>query len=319
MYFIDCEAHLWPPMDDIRYYPNFQIYEKSLNALLKTMGQPPRPPTGPIATAEALIKSMDEGDIARACVLPEICLDFSHGHRARSTNGYVVMEIEKYPDRFVGVANVGPITKRGSKDAIWELNYLVKERGFKACKVYPGDDCPMNDQRMWPLYEAINELKIPLFIHTGMAYVMPGHSPYCHPILLEEICTSFPDMPIVAYHFGYPYYRELIMIAGCNENLYIGTSLLPGFTRVAKSPTFFAEIIGEAIAVAGADKLIWGLDWSGPIQSHKFSSDLVRKFEIPQEVQQRCGYAPLTEEDRRKWAGLNLAKILRLEVKEGKV
>lgn len=317
MFFIDCETHLWPPMDDIVYYPNFQIYLKSINNLAKVVGSPPRAVTGPIATSEALLHSMDEGEIAKACVLPEICLEFSHGHRARSTNGFIAIEAEKHPDRFIPVANVGPMSKRTAEEAVWELKYLVKERGFKACKILPPEDCPINDRRMWPLYEAINELKIPVFIHTGMAFILPGHSSYCHPMLLEDVIISFPDMPIVAYHFGYPYYRELILLAGRSENLYIGTSLLPQLTRVAHSPTLFGEVIGEAMAYAGSDKLIWGTDWSGPLVSHKVSSDLVRNFQIPEEVQKRCGYLPLTEEDRRKWAGENLAKLLSLIIREG--
>ena len=44
------------------------------------------------------------------------------------------------------------------ENAIWELEYLVKEKGFKGCKVYPPDDCPINDKVMWPLYQAIRDL-----------------------------------------------------------------------------------------------------------------------------------------------------------------
>ena len=189
MYFIDCEVHIWGSMDDINYYPNFKEYYGSAQSLMKMIGVKPGKR---VATADDLVKSMDEGGINRACVLPEIMLKLSHGHRARSTNGYVAAELERYPDRFIGVANVGPVSARG-KDAIWELNYLVKERGFKACKVYPPDDCPINDPCMWPLYEAIQELQIVCFVHTGMAYVRPGNSSFCHPLLLEEVCSNNPE------------------------------------------------------------------------------------------------------------------------------
>jgi len=30
MFLIDCEAHLWGPMDDINYYPPFKYYVDSL-------------------------------------------------------------------------------------------------------------------------------------------------------------------------------------------------------------------------------------------------------------------------------------------------
>lgn len=313
MYFVDCETHLWPPMDDISYFPNFKRYSataKGLGAILSS--KEALLPEKRVASAAALIKSMDEGGVTHSCVLPEIMLGLSYGHRVRSTNGWVAKEIEQYPGRLIGVANVGPISMRG-KGAIWELKYLVQERGFKACKVYAPDDCPLNDPQMWPLYEAIQELKIVLFVHTGIAYLQPGHSAYCHPMLLEEVCANFPEIPIVAYHMGYPYYRELIMLAMLNQNLYLSTSLLWQLTRGDHSPTLFGEIIGEAIAYASADRLVWGTDWSGSYVSVKAMTEVVKSYQIPEEIQKRCGYRPLTDEDRRKWAGLNLAKILKIE------
>ena len=316
MYFIDCETHIWPPMDDISYFPNFKKYSATAKGLSVLFADKDALlPEKRVASAEKLIESMDEGGTAQACVLPEIMLGLSYGHRVRSTNGWVAKEIEKYPDRLIGVANVGPITTRG-KDALWELKYLVEERGFKACKVYSPDDCPLNDPQMWPLYETIQELKIALFVHTGVAYLQPGRSAYCHPMLLEQVCADFPDIPVVAYHMGYPYCRELIMLAMLNQNLYLSTSLLWQLTRGDFSPTLFGEIIGEAIAYAGADRLIWGTDWSGSYVSHKASAEVVKNYQIPEEIQKRYGYRPLTDEDRRKWAGLNLAKILKIDGRE---
>ena len=313
MYFVDCETHLWWPMDDMSYFPNYQKYSataKGFGSLLKNKDG--LLPENRIADADHLVKSMDEGAVAHSCVLPEIMLPIAFGHRVRSTNGWVAKEIEKYPDRLIGVANVGPITLRG-KDAIWELKYLVKERGFKACKIYSPDDCPINDPKNWPLFEAIQELGIVLFIHTGIAYLQPGNSAYCHPMLLEKVCCDFPDIPIVAYHMGYPYYRDLIMLSILNKNLYLGTSLLYQVTRGEFSPGLFNEVMSEAIAFAGTDKLIWGTDWSGSYVSHKQCADIVRKFQIPEEYQIKYGCKPITEVDREKWAGLNLAKLLKIE------
>ena len=38
-----------------------------------------------------------------------------------------------------------------------ELEYLVKEKGAKLCKVYqPEDDGPINDRRLWPFLSLIH-------------------------------------------------------------------------------------------------------------------------------------------------------------------
>ena len=71
--------------------------------------------------------------------------------------------IEPYPERMYLEANVGPVIKRGIKHANWELEYLVKERDARLCKLYtPEDDGAINDRRLWPFYEKASELGVPL-------------------------------------------------------------------------------------------------------------------------------------------------------------
>jgi hypothetical protein len=46
-----------------------------------------------------------------------------------STNAFILEEIAPYKDRMYLECNVGPIMRRGVKNAIWELEFLVKEKG----------------------------------------------------------------------------------------------------------------------------------------------------------------------------------------------
>lgn len=156
MFKFDCETHLWGPMDDINYYPSFkqyvdslvgfqrsrflqfakepinweskkvkEEYEKSVNAIRA------RAYASPQADVDSLIASMNDGKVDQACVIPEIMVELSYGHRVRSTNGYIAKAVAKYPDRLIAIANVGPIIARGIDNAIWELQYLVKEKGLE--------------------------------------------------------------------------------------------------------------------------------------------------------------------------------------------
>ncbi|MFC1970570.1 amidohydrolase family protein [Chloroflexota bacterium] len=337
MFLIDSEAHLWGPMDDINYYPVFKQYVNSLvgfqrSRFLQFEREPvdwdspevkkkyqatvdairARAYASPQADVESLIASMDGSKVDIACVIPEIMLDLSYGHRVRSTNGYCAKAIAKYPDRLIGVANVGPIVARGVDNAIWELEYLVKEVGFKAVKFYPPDDVPINDRRLWPFFKKVTELGIPLFVHTGFNWVSPGLSSNCRPILLEEVCEDFPEMPIVAFHMGYPYTTEQTLLAAKYENLYVSSSLMPrfgmGYTKKAQ------EIFGEFLGIAGPDKLIWGVDWSGSLAGHKEAVEYLETMQISEELQKDYHYPPITQETREKWGGLNLAKLLKIEV-----
>jgi uncharacterized protein len=337
MFLIDCETHLWGPMDDINYYPPFKQYVNSLVGFQRSRfyqfshgpidWESPevqkeyqasvdairaRSFTSPQADVESLIASMNDGGVNMACVIPEIMTDLSYGHRVRSTNGYCAKAIAKYPDRLIGVANVGPIVARGVDKGNWELEFLVKEKGFKACKFYPPDDVPINDKGLWPFYKKVQELGIPLFVHAGFSWVTPGFSRPCHPVLLEEVCVDFPDIPIVAFHMGYPYTTEMSLLAARFENVYACTSLLPrfglGYTKKAQ------EILGEFLAIAGPDKLIWGIDWSGSLAGHKGAVEYLKTIQISEELQRDYHYPPITPTTRAKWAGLNVAKLLKIKV-----
>jgi hypothetical protein len=331
MFIIDCETHIVQPTDDVDYFPYFKMHKQALTGIsrgitpktyygissvksksmedLKAEGSIILRPPGAGRNADDLIRSMDDAGVQMACVVTESMLAETYGARMKATNGWLAKQIAKYPDRLVGVCNVGPIIWRGVKNAVWELEYLVKEMNFKAVKLYPPDDTPINNKELWPYYEKIQALGVPIFIHMGLSWIVPGRSAYCTPLLLEDICEDFPELTILAYHMAYPFTDELNMCAGKFPNLYIGTSLLPQFGHGASRRS--QKLLGEAIMWAGIDKIIWGSD-IGPT---KDDVAFLKEFQISKEVQQDYGYPPLSEEDRQKWAGLNLARILKITPK----
>jgi len=325
MFIFDCECHMLPLADDISYFPYYKMNQQALRSTLRAVGPlmlygvkdrmsvedvraMTRRRVGKEAgeSAAALVEKMDESGVQMACVLPECFLPMTFGARMMSTNGWLAREIEKYPDRLVGVCNVGPIISRGVKNAVWELEYLIKELNFKAVKFYPVDDIPINDESLWPYYEKIQQLGIPIFIHTGFSWCIPGRSANVLPWLLEDVCEQFPGITILAYHMGYPFTDALNMCAMKYPNLYVGTSLLPAFGH---GVSVRAQILlAEAIMYAGIDRIIWGTDQGANVGE----VELLKRFQISKEVQRDYGYSPISEDDRAKWAGLNLARILKI-------
>lgn len=325
MFIFDCECHLLPMADDLRYFPLYRANQQALRSLLSGVGlastygiadiksfeewraQTRRTPgSAPGESADALIQKMDEVGVDMACVLPESFLPMTLGSRVMSTNGWLAREIEKYPDRLVGVCNVGPLIWRGVKNAVWEVEHLVKEMNFKAVKFYPVDDTPINNKELWPFYEKLQELGVPLFVHTGASYCIPGRSQYANPLLLEDVCEDFPELTILAYHMGYPFNDALNICAAKYPNLYIGTSMLPVFGHgIGKRSQ---QLLAEAILWAGIDKIIWGTDTG----ANAFDVAFLKNLQISDDLQRDYGYRPLSEQDREKWAGLNLARILKI-------
>jgi predicted TIM-barrel fold metal-dependent hydrolase len=298
---------------EIAYYPNVQRWWQSVDGVMRAWAGRTLEDEWPAPRAAELIKYMDEAGVDVAFALREPAMNVSGYTTSLSTNGFILQEIEPYPDRLYLECNVGPILRRGMKHAIWELEYLVTERNAKLCKVYqPEDDGPLNDRRMWPFYEKVCELDVPLTIHTGTAYVLPHPDRYTHPTLLDDILLDFPDLRIIAYHMGWPHSEELIGLAGKHKNLYLSLSGIVGW--FARAPYRGYHMIGESLQWAGPDKIVMGLDL--PFDETKRIVDYVRNLEMPEELQEKWGYPPITDEIRAKILGENLARLTKIAPKK---
>ncbi len=297
---------------EISYYPEFQRWWQSVDGVVGAWAG--RSLAGgaemPHPRASELIKYMDKADVDVAFALREGMMDTCGYATCMSTNGFVMQEIAPYPDRLYLECNVGPVLRRGVKHAVWELEYLVKNCNAKLCKVYqPEDDGPLNDPRMWPFYEKACELNVPLTIHMGMAYVMPQPTRYTLPIQLDDVLLDFPELQVIAYHMAWPYHEEIIALAGKHKNLYLSVSGIIGWFE--RAPYRGYHMIGEALQWVSADKIVMGLDL--PFDDMGRVVDYIRNLEMPEELQDKWGYSPITDEIRAKILGRNLAKLAKIK------
>jgi len=260
-----------------------------------------------------LLAAMDKYGVDIACLLPESMMDTT-GYTSRwVSNGEMAKVVESNPDRFMYQPNISPVKFKGVKNTIWELEYWVREKGAKIFKFYPPEDTYINDPDLWPFYEKAEELGIVLDIHTGFCWVPPGKSKYALPILLDDVARDFPQLKIVAFHMGYPYCDDLNMVAMGHPNVYPCLSLLVPWAL--STPGKFAHIIGEALRWVGPDKIIWGTDYAGFGAQVRAAVQGFREFQIPEDMRERYGYPEITDEDRRKIFGENLARLMGIEAK----
>lgn len=314
---IDCEAHImpWEFRKVISYYPPTQYFSKpaesptgrwwNTNPITKERREKPSD-----WTAEGLITAMDEAGIDKACMLRESFLNMSYNSIPCSTNYHTIEAMEKWPDRIIGCSNVGPHLIRGVDNAIKELEILHKEYGFICTKIYsPEDSGPFNHPDMFPFYEKCLDLDAAVFLHTGFA--VGGHSEYCRPMHLDDICLKYPELKVVAYHFGWPEHETLNALAWKHRNLYIGMSGMLGPWYYA--PQRLAHQVGMVMNMfQGSEKLIFGTDW--PAAPADLSVQALLNLKISEELQQGWGYPPITKQDLANMFGLNLAKLLKLEI-----
>jgi len=323
---IDVECHISAEVNKkyFNYFPEYKKWVWGTAETARAFNATPHHVTrdwkeAPVTKAEKsdvpeedrLVQYMDRYGIDMACILPESMMDTTGFTTKWSTNGHLLAAAEKYPDRLIVQPNVGPFVRREMKDILWELDYLVQERGCKLFKFYPPEDTYINDKRIWPFYKRCEELDVAISIHTGWSWCPPGSAKYCQPVLLDDVVNEFYDLKIIAFHAGYPETKELNMVALTHPKVYISLSLLMPWYKAA--PRRLAEIIGEAIQFAGPDRIVWGTDFYGPGGLFREATIGLRTFEMPEDLQKGYGFAPVTEEVKRKIFGENLAGILGID------
>jgi uncharacterized protein len=148
--------------------------------------------------------------------------------RPRVTNELVAQACRDHPEAFVGFGSVDPLK---GKTAIDELE-RIEQLGLKGVKLHPSLQAfAPDDERHWPLYEKCQEIGLVLLFHTGTSGIGAGQPggqgirlDYARPIRLDAVAASFPDLQIIAAHFGYPWHLELLAMALHKTNIYIDIS-----------------------------------------------------------------------------------------------
>ncbi len=311
-YILDCEVHVMP--EDyrrfIKYFEGTKTFEyahKMCNWWQWTdhrTGKPTAIHPGMDWNIDKIIGDMNRAGVDQIALMRESFIDTAGDSAPFSTNQHVIDAIEKYPDRVIGVSNVGPFSKRKAKDILWELEYLHDNHNFKFTKFYQPEDCPIDDRRLWPVYEMCQDKGIVGLFHTGITIRM-GPTRYTLPILLDDVASDFPDLKIVAYHGGYPYWEELVMLMWKHPQIYVSYSiLLPWLMR---APHRFAHMVGTTIQIAGHDRFIWGSDW--PASDPHQSVEAILKLSIPEELQENYGYPQITKANKAAFLGGTLARL----------
>ncbi|MFZ2631144.1 MAG: amidohydrolase family protein [Desulfosalsimonadaceae bacterium] len=139
------------------------------------------------------------------------------------SNDEVALIVNKYPDRFAGIASVNLYKPM---EAVRELRRCVNELGFKGARIVQWFwNLPPTDRRYYPVFVECVHLGVPVCLqvgHTGpLCPSEPGRPiPY-----IDQIALDFPELKIVCGHIGYPWTTEMIAVATKHPNVYIDLGL----------------------------------------------------------------------------------------------
>jgi predicted TIM-barrel fold metal-dependent hydrolase len=199
--------------------------------------------------------------------------------------------------------------------SIDEIDEMVETAGIIGLKFYPWEldaksgrfrEFLFSDEGLaYPLLEHLEKRGIgAMGIHKAMGSVLRAFGVGD----LDRAVMDFPNLQFEVVHGGWAFLEDTLVLAS-QPNVYInleGTSSL-----AANSPHRFAEILGRLLTRGGGepnaeDRILWG---TGATAAHPQPLlEVFWQFQMPEELQEKYGFRPLTDEIKRKILGGNFAR-----------
>jgi len=162
------------------------------------------------------------------------------------------------PDVLIPFASIDPARGRAG---VREARRLVAGHGIRGFKFHPSMQAFYpNDRIAYPLYEAIEELGVPVVFHTGQTGIGAGapggggvRLKYSSPLLVDDVAADFPGLPIVLAHPSFPWQDEALAVATHKPLVYIDLS--------GWSPKYFPPQLVQYANTLLKDKVMFGSDY----------------------------------------------------------
>jgi len=214
------------------------------------------------------------------------------------------------PDKIIAFAWMEPRLK----NAVRILEEAVTKYECRGVKLMPDHYYPC-DQKFFPFYEKVQELKVPIIFHSGVLDDNKDSSRFCQPVFYEAL-LNFPRIKFALAHISWPWTDECIAIYGrIKDRLYstpesekidkmqMYIDLTPG------TPKFFRKKALETALVLGAENhMMFGTDSHATDFSPEWGGSK-RIFEMDRKIiREELGYS---EEVMEKICHKNVERFLK--------
>lgn len=185
------------------------------------------------------------------------------------------------PDRLVPFGGVHPPS---APDPAGEVRRL-RDRGIRGIKIHPPhqrfaanaylDGLPA----LAAVYEAAQELGMPVMIHTGTSVFPGARNRFADPMPADDVAVDFPRLTLILAHAGRPLYMETcLFLARRHENVHLDVSGIP--------PGRLLDYLPRLPEIAG--KVLWGTDWPDPgVRGLAENVTAFRALGLPEAVERR--------------------------------
>ncbi len=235
-------------------------------------------------TIEQALREYEEAGIRKLVLLPTEASRLTG--ILGDTNDYMAELQRVDPERVIAFATVDPLA---GKRAVAELERAVKDLGLRGLKLHPPLQCfRPDDERCFEVYQAAEDLGIPVLFHTGISGMGAGVEggggiklDYGRPIYVDNVAAEFRRLKLIMAHFGWPWYEEALAIALHKANVYIDLS--------GWSPRYIPQVVWRYADTLLQDKVLFGSDYP-LIRPARWLSDF-EKIDLKPETREKILWA----------------------------
>jgi predicted TIM-barrel fold metal-dependent hydrolase len=182
---------------------------------------------------------------------------------------------------FIGACTISPLNYK--HEELEALEDDIKKGIFRAIKLFPGYEFFYpNQKECEPIYEMAERNKIPVMFHTGDTWIEGSRVKYSHPLHIDDVAVSFPNIKFIICHLGNPWITDASEVLYKNKNVYADLSgfFLGNESNISKEYSkMMNKKIMECFYYCGSvDKIMFGTDY--PLASHEFYIKFVNKLEL---------------------------------------
>ena len=225
MKLIDIHTHIYPPAIAVKAAASIrEFYELDTEEM--------------DGTAETLLQKGTQAGIDRFVILPVAM----RPDRTRHINDFILEQLEKEP-RFLGFGTI----HAGMENIEAEVEYIL-EKGLLGLKMHPDSQVfDIDDPRLFPAYDLLQG-KVPVMLHMG-----DKRYSYSHPARLRKVLENFPNLQVIAAHFGgYSMYETAYELLHDKDCIF----------DVSSSMMFMEDGVAEKyINMYGAERMAFGTDY----------------------------------------------------------
>jgi predicted TIM-barrel fold metal-dependent hydrolase len=155
----------------------------------------------------------------------DACFVLSGCQRDRSESNAALAEYVRQNNKAIGFAVINP-----TEDviAVKALKKNIIDKGLRGIVLYCAEEQfhPAHSQAML-LYEAAQELNLPVFFHNCPPFSVQAVMEYARPFQIDEIARTFPSLKIIVGRMGFPFIEQTWCLLGKHDNVYADLTIIP--------------------------------------------------------------------------------------------